>query len=303
MSDKFRALSVLVDSLFDYSGMFPPEAKSFEDALVDSAKFSSSLVRKNMVNADFVIQLSMLDSLNPESVKKAGFKSDKKIKIAVLGSEVSDQKNLYREEIEKINTFNHNFLSNNLEVTSFEIKVDTKFLDLESSPDPSFSISLEPDLSKENWKEKLKETIKIISPYKKNISLKFRGTGPTGIDNKKIAYVISLVCDSKIRCKATGGLHHPILEAKIYGNNLGFINLTTALYLRYAFGETFGINSIEECLNSESMSDFKFEQALSFKDFSITLETLKNLKEIFRFSIGSCSLREPDEDLVRLIKI
>ena len=55
-----------------------------------------------------------------------------------------------------------------------------------------------------------------------------------------------------------------------------------------------------ECLRADKPGDFRFDEGLAWGKFSISLERALEAREQAHFSIGSCSLAEPDQDLVRL---
>ncbi len=300
-----EALDILVNQLFDYSGMFPPESKSFADAIIDSASFSSKLNRPFMIGADIVLSFTELKNLSQQLLINSGHKANTAFKVAVLGSKIVGEKSDFIDESLYLKNVFHGFDKINAQICSYEIKVANHALtnsNLFENLIESFNcpIAIEPDLSQDNWHDTLSESVKIISKHKDKLTLKIRGTGPAAINTDKIAVVIYAVSKAKINLKATGGLHHPVIEAARYSNNLGFLNLGVALYLSHAHQERFTSDDIIECLLCDNSSKFTLNSKLSFKNFSVSLEQLSLLKSSFKFGIGSCSLTEPDSDLCRL---
>ena len=299
------ALDILVDQLFDYSGMFPPESKSFADAIVDSANFRDKLKRPYMVGVDIVLTFNEVKNLTEELLINSGYKINSTFKVAVIGSQVVANENDFIDESLYLKGLFSGYQKILPRVCAYEVKVSNHILSNNNLFDKlisSFScpIAIEPDLSDINWSESLAKAIQIVSGNKEKLTLKIRGTGPTAIDTNKIASVIMHTTKAKINLKATGGLHHPIIEPARYGNNLGFINLAIALYLSHQYQEKFSLEDIKECLLCDCAPQFEVKDQISFKNFSISLDQLKLLKSRFRFGIGSCSLTEPDSDLCRL---
>lgn len=302
------ALDLLVERLFDYSGMFPPASKSLSDTLKDAAGFSSTLTRPEMVNADIVLSISHLKDMRGDVLTPAGFDESKTCHISLLGSELVVSDADLVNEIEMLKKFNEVGEGvQSCKVSSYEIKVGEFLVATEevlerhlvSLAESQTVLAIEPDLSGEMWQNILDRAVIFVAKHRGNVSLKFRGTGPTGIGNDKIAFVIAQACDEKINLKATGGLHHPFLEER-YGNNLGFLGMSSSIYLRRALGEEFSIDDIMRCLCASDPSEMEFETMLAWRDKRIDLPTLRDLKKRYSFCIGSCSLQEPDEDLIRL---
>lgn len=133
------------------------------------------------------------------------------------------------------------------------------------------------------------------------IGLKVRGSGRTAIDRPALARVIAAVNARNLPFKATAGLHHPLVEPERYGNSLGFLGLAAALRLQKVLGPgEFPLSAVEACLAETDAGAFGFEDGLSWREFRAGGLSLAQAIRSVPFSIGSCSLHEPDEDLSRL---
>ena len=288
-------LDVLTEKLFDYSGTFPPESKTFEDAIEVAKNFESSLTRPSIVNASFVSEFSKIQGLS---------QLDSKLKIAILGSVIDSDDKKQLKECEALNKSKLNILSYECRVTKEALLMNSIFSVMKELTN-SFSclVVIEPDLSGHDWESILLRAIEVVSTYKNNVALKFRGTGPTGIGNDKISSVIFGAIDSSIHLKATGGMHHPILE-KRYSNNLGFLNITAALFFCAHKKGKISKEEMLEILDESDSKAFCFTEAVfKWKNLTVDFNILEQFKKQIRFSIGSCSLHEPDTDLVRLYGI
>jgi len=65
-------------------------------------------------------------------------------------------------------------------------------------------------------------------------------------------------------------------------------------------GSSFSEKDIEELLVNDSPKALSFENGIKFKDLAISAEQVIQASSLAGFSIGSCSIHEPDDDLGRL---
>lgn len=120
---------------------------------------------------------------------------------------------------------------------------------------------------------------------------------------KDVAAFIRECARLKLPFKATAGLHHPLrgdykltYEDKAPKATMhGFINVLMAA--AFAWNE---IAQVEEVLSEVDPHAFSFGETASWKEFSITKEQIKDTRENFFHSIGSCSFEEPVQDLKKL---
>ncbi|MBN8549432.1 MAG: hypothetical protein J0M12_08970 [Deltaproteobacteria bacterium] len=321
MSSSKSALDTLVSGLFDFAGMFPPASLSFDDALVASSTFAHDLKRPFLVAADMVVGIEHLSRVRPELLHRLGFSTHKPFRIAVLGTPLSGSSDLSRSsELDLILQCNREDLQDAVkrQVLSYELKLTPAIqadsqallesvraiqLHLNSAP---VKIFLEPDLSVPQWHAVLDivcGVIKLINEESDSsrIGLKIRGSGPTAVSAAKLATIVQEVASAQLHFKATAGLHHPIVERSRYHNELGFLNLCCALFLRRQLGSAFPEKEVLACLSCERSSDFELNATgLRWKSYHLNIPMIEELKANFHFSIGSCSLLEPDQDLLRL---
>ncbi|NQZ68629.1 MAG: hypothetical protein HRT89_11240, partial [Lentisphaeria bacterium] len=263
-----QALEIILDKVFDYAGMFPPAEKTFVDALSTAAKFSTTLQRPGMPNADAVLKIEDFEKLKDQSLRDYGF--NKPVNISILGPLLTDEG--ISDEIAELLDYDRTLIN----VVSYEMKLNdinetTIRHTLEQFINKLFIVCLEIDLSQDDWQSKVQHLCTLIESLSKNtdlpkIALKVRGTGPTAIDNKKLAFIIDLVARKKILIKATAGFHHPILEPGRYNNNLGFLNFLVCLYLRYSDDEMM-IEDCYDCLNITDIKRFNFDKGLLWREF------------------------------------
>lgn len=310
---KRSVLDTITAGLFEYAGTFPPASLSFEEALQTSATFKQTLHRPALVGADCVLAEKDLLKLDDLTLMNSGFRSGDPFRVVVLG----DAENLSRTSMIKIFLDAHRKSSIPKVVRSYETLLPIEaygheercisFLSRLSDylGDPNLRIAIELDGSTAHFHEVALTLGSAITSSvhrsKQRIAIKVRGSGPKKITILNLSHALGLVSELGLDFKATAGLHHPILEPHRYGNDLGFLNLIAALYLRRSLGSrVFHDDALIACLTSSATSDFTLSDGLRWRDYSISEESVSEAKIAHFFSIGSCSIHEPDEDLARL---
>ncbi|HJZ98568.1 MAG TPA: hypothetical protein VKE70_18790 [Candidatus Solibacter sp.] len=93
---------------------------------------------------------------------------------------------------------------------------------------------------------------------------------------------------ARVSFKATAGLHHPLRNPPMHG----FVNLFLAAALAWR-GED-PLSTLEE-------TSFAFDDdAVRWRKHTVTVAELRNVREQFAISFGSCSFEEPIDDLKAL---
>lgn len=299
--DPERPLDVLVEKLFDYAGMFPPAARSFERALEESVALPTSLERPWILANDLVLDTKHARLLL-SAVKHGNSGFTRPIRLTLLASESAASVCELALELAEATSS----CPTPIVVASIEVKC--------SLGECSASISLfrsccskvgallgiEPDLSVEPWREALLEAAHAARAEARPLALKCRCTGPTGIGAARLAQAMAEACDAGIPFKVTGGFHHPIVEPAKHEYPMGFLNLAAAVMLRRSLAHGAPLATLERLLTNASPTAISFTKGLVFESLGISLDELRRVKHSQPFSIGSCSLGEPDADLHRL---
>jgi hypothetical protein len=296
-----NALDLILNKLFDYAGMFPPAARSFSDALKEAADHPLTLERPWMIGSDLVLDTANSTLLASTDLRE--YRLPKTIYVSVLASEGLDK------AFNAANSLLHSKNAVKIQVSAIETKISIESLSQDLTKlgvfiDEHETLAAdEPDLSKSDWRDLLKIVVSSISasPHRSQIALKCRSTGPTGIGPDKLAAAIVAANDARIPFKVTGGFHHPIVEPQAHRYPMGFLNLASAVLIRRSLGAAFPAEEISRLLVKDSIKSFSFDQGLAYNQTRVTLEELSKAKNMAPFSIGSCSIHEPDRDLIRLI--
>jgi hypothetical protein len=283
--------------------MFPPAALSFDDMLAEAAGHATTLTLPWMIGTTLVLDAGGAKKLATHNLIALPFTSP--LTVSVL---VTDGVSSTIEAAKALDQARGTLL---FRVTSFEAKVSPATLQVIVKELGSYtertgaSIALEPDLSTSDWREVLQETVQAISesPLARQLALKCRCTGPTGIDAEKLAVALAVAADARLGFKVTGGFHHPITEPAVHTYPMGFLNLSCAVYLRRALGSAISESALAELLMNNSITRFSFAEGLAYDAVRISAQELDAAVQRAPFSIGSCSIHEPDQDLVRLLGI
>lgn len=285
----------LIARIFDYAGMFPPAQRDFEAALRESASLASSLRRPWLRASDLVLDTAHTRRITEVALEHFGFHSP--LSICVLATESFEQVSSALQALSTIPL--------PITVSSLEVKtLSEPPHNIISSWEPLASscgalLAIEPDLSQENWQSTLDTCLEAISKASARVALKCRLTGPTGIGAEKLAAAICKASDLGAHLKVTGGLHHPVVDPSSHPYPMGFVNVTAAVMLRRALGAAISEFSIATLLTNSSWDSFSWVDEMRFENHSISLAQLTAAKESAHFSIGSCSLHEPDDDIAQ----
>jgi hypothetical protein len=290
-----NTLEMVVDRLFDHSGTFPPASKSLDDALHDAARFSRALRRPSIVATDIVLDEPSATLLSKKDLRANGFSSS--CRIVLLAGTALDQT---RDVIEALHERRADGVA--ISIASLELKISDPS-EIDAIAHASFikdvpSVGVEPNLSGEGWIDLLSRTIDSLRG-RPGFALKARCTGPTGIGPDRLSEVVVRAAHAGLALKVTGGLHHPIVEPERYGNTLGFLNLACAVFLSRALLERMTAQQAGELLVNRDAGALRFGEGVTYKEHTIDRRALAHAKQT-PFSIGSCSLSEPDDDLFRL---
>ncbi|MEB3299417.1 MAG: hypothetical protein VKO21_08035 [Candidatus Sericytochromatia bacterium] len=314
-----RGLRALVEGLFDYAGTFPPASLPIQDAMRTSASFPSTLARPWLVAADLVLTRDQLGTLTQEELVAAGFGPDRSFRWAVLGEamDVGMACVMPRRLEETLGCLQEK--GDRQRVLSLEVRLrlgpgwaaglagTLAELALALSKEGT-RLVVEPEWTPEEWRLGAAELAAALSSFPEpRPVLKVRGAGPSAVTIPALVEVVGAVARHGLAFKATAGLHHPVREA-CWSNDLGFLSLAAGLRFRQALGpDVFPDEALAVCLGA-SWDDphakghgfgFVLEDGLQWSEWSLDQETLECQVRRFPFSIGSCSLAEPDADLVR----
>ncbi|MEY4669115.1 MAG: hypothetical protein RL518_1814 [Pseudomonadota bacterium] len=294
--NQHNSLHIILSRLFDYAGMFPPAARSFEAALQESSSFERTLTRPWMVASDIVLDTEHVHKL--QGVNVGAYAARNPFRVCMLATE--DPERVVEEATQLLGK------EPPIVITSLEVKTLPGALAETLGHYEPFCAShgillcIEPNLSGDTWREELAATITFLAQCPLHPALKCRLTGPTAITAERFAAASIAANDSGVPLKVTGGLHHPIVEPDRYPFPMGFLNVGVGVLLHRHLGRRVSPELLTEIFTNQDPKAFTFGSQLAYKDMSISIADLQESKARSHFTIGSCSLHEPDMDLSRL---
>jgi hypothetical protein len=145
----------------------------------------------------------------------------------------------------------------------------------------------------ERWDETVPEAVGLVAQAGGRVKL--RCGGDTAPSVEQVGLVIVACRDAGCVFKATAGLHHPIRR----GTEHGFLNLLAAVTFAHAHGA--GRPELEEVLAEENPQAFAIAaDGIAVQGRRAGRAEIAAARERLFASIGSCSWREPVEDLEAL---
>jgi hypothetical protein len=145
----------------------------------------------------------------------------------------------------------------------------------------------------DRWRETVPEAVGAVAQAGGRVKLRCGGEAVPSVE--QAALVIAACRDAGCIFKATAGLHHPIRR----GAEHGFLNLLAAITFAHAHGA--GAAELERVLAEEDPGAFSVEaDGLAVHDRRADRAEIAAARERLFASIGSCSWREPVEDLEAL---
>jgi hypothetical protein len=143
----------------------------------------------------------------------------------------------------------------------------------ELSPEVYFELVLD-----EGWRDSLPAAIGAIAAVGARVKLRCGGDVVPSVE--QVALVLVACREAGVTMKATAGLHHPLRR----GEEHGFLNLLCA-----AVHAAEGVAAVGDLLRAESLDALPLS--------SLTAEQVRSTRERLFKGFGSCSWREPVDDL------
>ncbi|HUR62493.1 MAG TPA: hypothetical protein VM286_09050 [Candidatus Thermoplasmatota archaeon] len=294
-------LDTLVTGLFDYAGLFPPAALPLQDALREAAK-APRLRRPRMVGADFVVPLAQLDLVTRHELSFAGF-GDTMCTLAVVGV---DRKDL-AAAVRRVKSFNRKaapwaqVVSLEAHAAAFPPQALASLRAAQRALAPA-RLYLEPKWTPARWKTGQAALLGLLQRLGAGshglpaVGMKVRCAGPTAVSRTTLQALLPALAASAVPLKATQGLHHALPT----GREQGFLNLAMAFRLLQVHGAGFPSQGLAELLRETDAKAFSFDDGADWRGFGMHVDTLEGAMSRLPFTIGSCSLEEPDQELSRL---
>lgn len=296
-SVRVKAVDALLSGLVDYAGLFPPASEGMREALENYASYRKGEDRSAL--GRFIVPISRLRELEdagrdllprgPGSVPW---------RLSVL---VADD---VRPAGEEMLNFNRHHLSGS---TDGHALIDVAELKASAADEVARKRSDLPEFFTAYFEIPIKGNVsplvKAIARAKARAKVRTGGVTPDSIPSAEEVIDFIAACQREfVPFKATAGLHHPVSGSygltyepdSPVGTMYGFLNVFVASALMY-LGES--RNTAIAALKETERHAFTFDDdAIVWCDKRITTDQLEASRH-FAISFGSCSFREPIDEL------
>jgi hypothetical protein len=268
MAADSKTTRALLAGLIDYAGLFPPAGLDMAAAVRNYASYLAG--EYSWMLGRFIVQAGRV----AEFEKAARYFDGGKWKIGLLGKPEKP-----------------------VEVDTVELRAE-RLRDIQPVAGAATYFEITPALP-------LDATIEAIA--KAGVRAKIRTGGLTAEsfpEAGRVARFLALCHESGVAFKATAGLHHPVRgehaftyqPASAHGMMHGFLNLFLAAILVFEGGSE---GDAAQLLEEKSADAFRFDDdAVCWRKYRITAEQIRQARERFAISFGSCSFEEPVRELV-----
>ncbi len=314
------AVRVLMDSIVDYAGLFPPAKLEMGPAVENYARYRAG--DESWILARFITTVARLDEFEKCGERFWAEDGDAEpwYVSALTGADLD-------ADIDRIFAFNQKYapdfgplaLNEGAEggddsamspvaVTGGAV-IDTIELKAASGHDVDRALKIIPEqiepFFEVDWRDDTRGIISALAGTGARAKIRTGGVTADLIPPPEaVAGFIANCAAADVAFKATAGLHHPVRAERALtyrpdsprGVMHGFLNV----FLASAFIRTgaMGVHDAERVLSETDAGAFQLgETHASWRGKAIEIARLASVRERFAISFGSCSFDEPVEDL------
>jgi hypothetical protein len=287
-----KSLHALLHTIVDYAGLFPPASLPMDAAVRNYAAYRED--PHAWMLGRFVVPVSRLDEMT-HAVDAPGEGAHPWRLSALIGEDLVG-------DVARVAAFNS--ASRFAIVDAVEVKAGNvaAISQIDAAIPKQIKTYVEIPVSHDP-----RELIATIAEHKLRAKIRTGGVTPEAFPPvEHIARFMRECYTVGTGFKATAGLHHPLrsTRALTYQENSprgvmhGFLNVFLAAVFQYN-GLTRG--DATTIMSAETLAGVAFEDdAVTWKDYSVTLGEIQTVRRRFAVAFGSCSFREPVDDLIQL---
>jgi hypothetical protein len=285
-----QCLATLLRAIVDYAGLFPPAALSMHDAVRNYAEYQAS--GDAWMLGRFIVPVARLAEFESEASQLLPTDSSPWKLSALAGTNLDD-------DLKAISEFNSRRIGATVDTIEMKATRVEEILAAASLIPKTFLVFVEIPI--DNDPTSLVQTI-----ANAGVKAKIRTGGVTADgfpSSRELARFIRVCAENNVQFKATAGLHHPIRAMynltyepnSAQGKMFGYLNV----FLAAAFmNNGMQQNEAVEVLEEESADAFRFDDdGVRWRSHHLAAAELLRVRETTALSFGSCSFREPIDDL------
>ena len=291
-----------MEGLVDYAGLFPPASQDMRSAVASYTSYRDGADRRAL--GRFIVPIDRLEEFEESArpVLPSGEGSEPwRLSVLVPGS--------VRAAADRMLKFNRHHWSGSQDghavIDGVELKaanadeIDAQHRELPAFFQQYFEIPLG---------RNVQHLVKAIARVGGRAKMRTGGVTPDAFPSARDILAFLVACNTeRVPFKATAGLHHPVRASYSLtyepgsrtATMYGFLNVfVAAALLRQGVSEATALQVLEE---SDSGA-FEFSgEAIAWRDQRVDASDLRAARNEFALSFGSCSFREPVDELSQLI--
>lgn len=282
------ALETLLGHVVDYAGLFPPADLDMETAV---RNYQDALTGENSwMLRTFVLPASRLGVFQTAFENVCCGEREQPWTLSVLCPEEQD-----RRAVEEFQ-----------EGAVFLRSVETRAADAAAAQTALRGLPESRSCYVEFAPEKAEEILPVLAEHGGRAKLRTGGVSAAAIPSvEAVAGFLRACAAHRVPFKATAGLHHPLrgmhllsAEGAARATMHGFINVFLAASLAwYGADEA----ALAQTLAEEDPGAFALQDdVIRWQGNAITVDQLEPVRRDFAISFGSCSFREPVDDLLAM---
>jgi hypothetical protein len=295
-------VQVLLEGLVDYAGLFPPASQSMRDAVESYASYRAGPDQPAL--GRFIVPLERLEEFEAAAreLMPRGEAAEPWL-LSVLVSESTT------ERAEQLLRFNCHHWSGSADghaiIDAVELKVaNEKDVEAHHRILPKFFVRyLEVPLNAD-----VDAIMKAIARTGSRAKIRTGGVTRDAFPAARDILRFLLACHREnVAFKATAGLHHPVRGSFNLTYNpqsdaatmYGFLNVfLAAAFVRHGAPERIVLAVLDE---SDPRAFEISEETIGWRSHRIGISSLREIRRDFAISFGSCSFREPVDELTALV--
>jgi hypothetical protein len=288
-----QCLATLLRAIVDYAGLFPPAALSMRDAVRNYAEYRAS--GDAWMLGRFIVPVSRLTEFEHEAARLLP-KDLSPWKLSVLATSALSH------DIAAIQEFNSRYIGATIDTIELKATRIEEILAAASLIPKTFVVFVEIPIA--NDPSSLVQTIAHVGV---NAKMRTGGVSAEAFPSSgDIVRFVHVCVKNNVQFKATAGLHHPIRATynltyepnSAQGKMFGYLNVfLAAAFMKNGLPPHEAVALLEE----ESADAFRFDdEGVAWRTHRLNVREVSHARLEAAVSFGSCSFREPVEDLHKI---
>jgi hypothetical protein len=299
-----HAVRILLDSVLDYAGLFPPAKLDMHTTVANFARDRRGPDRWML--GRLIVPVTrfpeFVDAADPLLPKTADVEGEEPWPLSVLVAPASDRQIV--SDLERIERFNARMEDREFSRAHGRASIDTIETKATTSHEIDRALEYVPDEIFAYFEIPADADPRglVAAMASLDAGAKIRTGGLTADAHPtpaQVARFLKVCRAAEVPFKATAGLHHPCrhLAADVGCMQFGFLNVFVAACLLWQ-DDAMGEAEIEQVLVEERATAFEFgPTGLGWRRRSVRFDEIAEARERFAHSFGSCSFEEPIADL------